>query len=225
MILPATIYASTLAELPPVPSTVPIYKTTLTTTTNETTTTWTAVDIGTPHPKRIIVLACWMGVTVTAASSTVNGIPHYTYPRTTLNDFTIMAVRVPNDTTATITASHASSLTKAVAVYVYYPKDHTMLDSGSATGTTTTNATVADQKVQAGGCLIYVGGQNATLGAFTTTWTGPDAVTEDIDAQLEAGSYTMGNIVVSVSSDTHDLTLAETVSGTKRLAAMTFGPP
>ncbi len=222
----AQLYMRTLANIPPVPSVTPIYKTTVSTTTDETTSTFNSVDIGTPHPKRIIILACYHGVAA-AATATVNGIDHYHRTQNTAHEFSMFAHYVPNGTTATITVSATSSIRKAVSVYVAYPENPMPLDSGTATANTGTNANVADMKTQASGFLIYSGGQHATLGTFTTTWNGTEAVTEDIDAQLEsAASYTMGRITtITTSADLNDVNMAQSTSGTKRLVVTTWGPP
>jgi len=200
------------------------YKSTQTITTDETTSTWNAVDIGTPHPDRIVILAIFAGVNGDVTAASVNGIPFF--HKTRINEFAICACRVPNDTTARIEVSATSSIRKAVSVMVAYPQNPIPLDSGTATANTTTNANVADQKVQRHGCLVYAGGQLATLGTFTTTWNGTDSLVEDVDAQLEsASSYTAGHINITISSDTSDVDLGESASGTKRLVVCTWGPP
>ena len=80
--------------------------------------------------------------------------------------------------------------------------------------------------VRKNGSLIYMGLQHATLGTFTTTWAGPEAVTENVDAQIKSNaSYTMGMIPLIQSSQfTRVLTLAASVSGTKRLLSLPVGP-
>lgn len=217
-------YSQVLAPLPAVPSRTVQYMGSQTTTTDETTTTWTGQSISTPHPKRIVVITCYAGATG-GADITVNGINAYHSTRSASQDFEIQAFQVPNDTTATITAVRPSSLRKAIGVYVCYPDSHAVVDFGVATATTTTDATVSNLKLIQEGCLIYCGGQTATLGTFTTTWNGSESVTEDADAQIEVASYTWGRITGTVSSDLNDLTLAESTSGTKRLVVVTFGPP
>lgn len=215
-----------LMPLPKVPSTTPIYKGTSTTTTDETTTTFSGLDIGTEHKKRIIIAACYHGVAA-SCTATLNGIPSYFRAQNTAHEFSIHAFQVPAGTTGALALSATGSLRKAASLYVAYPQIHAPLDSGTASAGTTTDANVADQKVQAGGFLIYAGGQHATLGTFTTTWNGTDAMTEDVDAQLEGvASYTMGRITqITVSTDLSDVNLAESTSGTKRLVVATFGPP
>lgn len=217
--------ARLLRRVPSAPFSGSQYKTTVTTTTDETTSTFTSIDVGTPHPDRLVVLACHHGVNAAPSGATVAGLAAYLI--VTINEFTVFAVRVPNNvTTTTITVSAASSIRKAVSVYVCYPCNRIPLDFGTGSGTTTTNAVITNLEVQAGGCLIYAGGQHATLGAFTTTWSGVNAVVENVDAQYEsASSYTMGHIQITESTTQSDLTLAETVSGTKRLAAVTFRAP
>jgi hypothetical protein len=227
--LAARIYAAHLANLPPVPSRTPIYKTTLTTTTDETTTTWTGVDIGEPHPNRLVILVSYVGAATATPHPVVNGISAGGFI-TANNEFNLYAISVKTGTTATVTVSGAGgSARKAVSVYVAYPENHMPLDSGNATANVGTDANVANIKVQAGGFLIYGGGQHATLGAFTTTWNGAggESVTEDVDAQLEAtASYTMGRIATILrSDDLGDVNMAEDTSGTKRLVVVSWGPP
>jgi hypothetical protein len=160
-----------------------------------------------------------------AATATCNGQGSYFVSQNTAHEFSLFAFFAPDGTTADIAVSATSSIRKAFAIYYLYPADHMPIDFGTATANTTTNAQITNFAVRNGGCLIYAGGQHATLGAFTTTFTG-QTVTEDSDAQYEsASSYTMGRITtVSVSSDTVTLDLAETVSGTKRLTGASWGP-
>lgn len=214
-----------VAPIPPTPVVASPYKTTLTTTTNETTTTFSDVDIGTPHQRRIVILAYYCGVAA-FADGTVNGIAQHFRLQSSIHEFGIMSFFVPLDTTATITLSAASSIRKAVSVYVIYPNNHMWVDGSVVSANTTTDANIADIAIQAGGCLIYVGGQHATLGDFTTTWNGTDTLVEDVDAQLEsASSYTTGSIASAVvSSAISDINMAESVSGQKRLAVATWGP-
>lgn len=215
-----------IPQIPKAPFAGCVYKTTLTTTTDENGTTWNSQDIGAPHPSRIVVLAVFQGVNGDLTTVTVNGINEY--HKTRLNEFSITAHRVPTDTTATIVVTAATSLRKAVGVYVGYPWNPIPLDFGSVSANTTTDANVADQKTQAGGFLIYSGGQLSTLGTFTTTWNGQgsDAVTENADAQLEAtSSYTNGHINITRSDDIGDVNMAESTSGTKRLIVCSWGPP
>ena len=219
-----TRYIAHLGIQPAVPFTGCQYKSTQTQTVDETVTTWTSVAIGTPHPKRIVVLGIFQGVDGNMTSATVNGMEAYF--KLNLNEFSIAAIQVPNNTLATITVSATSSVRKACSVYVGYPNNHMPLDSGTNSANAATDANVADQKVQASGFLIYSGGQFGTIGTFTTTWNGADAVVEDTDAQLEAiSSYTAGHINITGSTDLSDLNMAESTSGTKRLAVATWGPP
>lgn len=233
-----------LLGIPRVPALDPIYKGTLTTTTNETTTTWTGVDIGTPHPRRVVVLACYHGVAA-AVTGRVNGVDNFVRVQNTAHEVGILIFPCPHGWTASVEVSATSSLRKAVSVYVLYPRSFLPVDSGTATANTTSDATVSNMQARMmwGGisntkagdvasCGIYVGAQHATLGTFTTTWVPNPAgaqatVTEDVDAQLEAaGSYTMGRITkFMVGSELSDLTLAESVSGTKRLAVAMFDWP
>lgn len=214
-----------VGTMPPVPSRTLAYNGASTTTTDETTTTFSSVNIGTPHPKRVVILAVYHGVGA-ACTTTVNGINAYHRTQNTAHEFSMHLHQVPHGTTASITISATGSVRKALMTYVFYPQDHAPLDSGTATANTTTNANVADQKNQFNGCVIYVGGQNATLGTFTTTWNAAGTLAENVDAQLESvASYTSGNVTAPSSSDTGDVDMGESVSGTKRLVVTTLRPP
>lgn len=233
-----------LLSVPRVPSVDPIYKTTLTTTTNETTTTWTDVDIGTPHPRRVVVLAGYHGVAA-AVTGRLNGVDNFMRVQNTAHEIGILIFPCPHGWTATVEVSATSSLRKAVSVYVLYPGSVLPVDSGTVSANTTSVAGVNDMQARMmwGGisnskaadvssCGIYVGAQHATLGTFTTTWVPNPAgaqatVTEDVDAQLEAAaSYTMGRITrFMVGSELGDVNLTASTSGTKRLAVAMFDWP
>lgn len=209
---------------PPAPVAAPTYVSTQTTTTDQTTTTWTGLSIGVPHPRRIVIAAGYHGVAA-AATAQCNGSDHYYRSQNTAHEFSLFAFFAPVGLTADISVSATGSLRKAFSIYYAYPANPLPVDDGQATANTTTNATIANLALRAGGFLVYAGGQHATLGTFTTTFPG-QTVTEDVDAQLEtAASYTTGRIVTaSVSSDAVTLDMAEATSGTKRLTAATWGP-
>jgi hypothetical protein len=195
-----------------------------TTTTDETTTTFNNLPIGVEHPRRLVIASVYHGVAA-ACTATCNGTNMHRI-QNTAHEFSIFFLQVPVGTTASISISATSSVRKKLTVFISYPSNPIPLDSGTDTANTTTNASVANLQVQYLGCLIYSGGQHATLGAFTTSWGGSEVVTETNDAQLEAAaSYTDGYIAVITSTSTNALTLAETVSGTKRLVVGTWQPP
>jgi len=217
-----------LRKIPVAPFAGAAYKTTLTTTVNETTSIFTGVSVGAPHPDRVVVLAIHQGVNgdVTAAS-----VADYAfYHKTRLNEFAITAHRLPNDVSnAGISISATSSLRKSIGIFVCYPSNPIPTDFGSASAAAGNNAVIGNLEAQGGGCLIYSGGQNATLGSFTTTFGGGEAVNEDVDAQYESAStYTQGhiNLITSAMGATaRTLQMAASVNGTKRLVAVLFGPP
>lgn len=212
-----------LKKLPKPPFVGCQYKTTLTDTADATVSTWNNVDIGVEHPNRIIVVATFVGVSV-GVTTLVQGADRLFTQR--IATVCITGHAVPSGTSVTITVSATGSIRKAASVYVAYPYS-IWRDSGSVTATTTTNAVVNDLKSVQNGFLIYAGAQLATLGTFTTTWNGTDAVVEDVDAQLEAASsYTMGHInFTEASNDVHDITMAASTSGTKDFAVITMLVP
>lgn len=226
----AALYTTTLAPLPcPVTRVYPIYAATSTTTTDETTSTFAGFDFLEPHPKRIVIVTAYHGVAA-AATCTVNGINSYFRAQTTTHEFSLFAVKVPASYTGmsgVVTVSATGSVRKAVSVYVAYPRNHMPLDSGTATANTTGTATISNLKVQAGGFLIFAGGQHGIAGTtVTVTWNGTDAITTDVnDGTVEALSrYDKGRIIITNSTDLSDLSLTTGTSGTKRLVAATWGP-
>jgi hypothetical protein len=213
-----------LDRLPPAPSLVPVYKTTLTTSTNETTTTWNDVDLGEPHPHRVIVLACYHGVSA-VPTVVIHGVTAFLFGPAAYEE-RIAIAQLPNGRTGTISVSATGSLRKAVSVYVAYPHRHFGPEDANATSVSgTSNATITMRVCRNGG-LIFAGCQQAVVGPFTMTWSGAEAVTENVDADSEATSgYVHGMIPSFLTSQfTSTLTLAETVSGVKRLIALPIGP-
>lgn len=209
-----------LKKLPKAPFNGCQFKTTLTQTVDETTTTWNSVDIGVEHPNRVVILAILMGVGVDG-TSTVNGAGNNGRARSGTCEITTH--KVPTGTSVTVTVTATGSVRKAVGVYVAYPKDTVTRNSGSGTANTTTAATNTPIVAIKNGFLIYIGVQAATLGTFTTTSNGTDAVTEDVDAQIEAtSSYTFGHINFTESHSNRTLTLTQSTSGTKNLASITM---
>lgn len=198
-----------------------------TTTTDEGESTFTGVAIGTPHPRRIVVLAVYHGVAA-ACSVTLNGIPSFFSVQNVAHEFSIHAFQEQMKTTGTVVITATGSIRKAFGVYAIYPRIHAPLGSGTASASTTNDAIIAGGVVPyvgGGGLAVYCGGQHATVGAFGTTWAGNGTVTEDADAQLEAAaSYSWGNVQATRSAASA-LTLAETVSGTKRVVCASWGPP
>jgi hypothetical protein len=135
-------------RLPAAPFSGCQYQTTVTTTADENSSTFTGVNIGTPHPKRLIILGIFQGVAADVTVASVNGIDFCFKNR--FNEWCIAACLVPNGTLGDIVVTAASSVRKAVSVWVGYPSNPIPLDFGSATANTTSDANVADQKVQAG---------------------------------------------------------------------------
>lgn len=211
--------------LPPVPSATPVYKGSNTTTVNETTSTFTGVDIGVAHPRRIVILAAYLGVAATS-SATINGVPCVRMQHSANHEAAIFYARAPDGVTASIEITAVGSLRKAFGTYVAYPRSDIPLMWSAASATGTTDASSGKVRSQAGGFIVYVGDQNIVLGTFITTYS-PETVTEDVDAQLEGiSSYTWGQISsVSISSDpAKNVNLAASTSGTKRIVGASWGP-
>jgi len=225
MLASTPFYSCGLAPYPPVPSRSPVYKTTLTTTTNETTTTWTGAEIGTEHPLRIIILGIYGGVSA-AITATVNDIPPFYSLRN--GQSAVLAFQVVSGITATIVVSATASERKAVHVYVAYPHSHTPLDSASGSASTTNPVALTDVKTIAGGFAIVAGRANGgSTGAVSCTWSGNGTITEDYDSVMEAtatpGAYRVHTI--TESGDSGDGSFTCTGSNTKNAVMVSWGPP
>jgi hypothetical protein len=200
-------------------------KTALTTTTDETTSTWLSVDIGEAHARRVVTLVCFNAADV-AITATINGNAADHTANSATRNLAILSFLVPTGTTCTVAMTgNVGSPRKAVGVFVGYPSSVTPVSNASDSAGTTTNAVASSLTANIGGYLVYGGAQTGAVGAFTTTWSGSDAVSESADAQLEAAStYTFGCIPIFTEdiAGTGTLTLAETVTGTKRIWAATY---
>lgn len=209
-----------LNKLPPKPFVGAQYVDTQTTTTNETTTTFSGFDIGQAHPFRVVCVFSYVGVAI-GITVLVNGL---TTSFVRQDELIVAWVKVPSGLTADIEISAVGSTRKFCAVYILYPDSHMPLVKGTVSAAGTNDAIFTNSPVAAGGCFLYACSQGV-LGSFTTTWTEADAVVEDRDSQLEASSsFTCGHINITESSNTNTLTIAESTSGVKRAARVTWGP-
>jgi hypothetical protein len=207
---------------PPVPSRVPIFKTTLTDTTDADTSTFTEVDIGVPHPRRVVILATMHGVIANVTATVQGSLGRVSSASQSSRYTSIMSYRVPKGFTTEIVVTSAASLRKAVGVFVAYPLSHLIESSDDTTQATTTDA-VLTVNGMADGFVIYSGAQLNILGAFGATWSGTDAAVESVDAQLEAtSSYSFGYVPLTQTLVGATLTIAETTSGTKHATAAAF---
>jgi hypothetical protein len=216
-----------LRPLPPVPSLTPIYKATQTTTTDETATTFTFSDIGTQHPKRVLVIGYMAGVGAVASTVTCNGMtPVGWEDNTNGTRYSDMYVfKVPTGDTAAITASTVGSLRKAVHLWVFYPNKPHPVSVQQANAAANVAMVASALTVQAGGALFYVAASVTSSSiTWTTTWAGTESVVEDADAILESGSsYSAGHINILASS-TSDLTMTGTLTTAKQGSALVLGP-
>jgi hypothetical protein len=201
-----------------------IYKGTLTTTADEDTTTWLLVDIGAPHPDRVVVLGVYSGGTG-VFTVFVNGDAPSSFSESSFSGVAVFPV--PSGTTATIAVTASLSQRKAVSVWVAYPKTAAPLDSGASLATAMSDVTISDVQVQAGGEIFFACSENITaVETFTVAWTGPDSPIIDVNASIESfSSYIMGRVQVTADSELDDLTVSVTNGGAKRLAVVSLESP
>lgn len=215
----------------PVPSAVPIYKTTLTSTSNVasgSSYTFSTVDVGVAHSKRIVIIGH-----ISPSGST--GIPLIggTSATNVASDgsaagFNLSVAPAPTGTTLDIEIPIIAGTAArcVVAVWIAYPNSITKVDSGNDTSgaSGTTDAVASDIAVVPGGFLIAWGGQISTVGSFTGTWSGIDTPVEDVDATLEATtSYAGWSMATTETASGGDFTMAESVSGQKELCVASWG--
>lgn len=209
------------------PSSVFIYKTALTDTTNKTsgqTYSWAGQDIGTAHTNRIVIAGVFSPAGGLTFDLTIGGVT--ATPPISGTVFNICSAAVPTGTTADFVVTCNDAYSRFVIMYgIYYPSSATPLGSGqaSANGTTDATASVTAAKQATNGLLIAAGGQEATVGSFTWSWSGADSLTEHVDTTIEsASSYSMVSLQFTTVG-TQTLTMAESVSGTKKFAYATWG--
>lgn len=210
------------------PSSTFIYKSpALTDTANKTdgqTYSWTGKDIGTAHTNRIVIAGVFSPAGGLTFDLTIGGVT--ATPPINGTVFNICSAAVPTGTTADFVMTVHDAYSRAVICYgIYYPSSATPLGSGSASANGTTNATasVTAAKQATNGLLIAFGGQEAIVGDFTWSWSGADSLTEHVDTTIEsASSYSMVSLQFTTVG-TQTLTMAESVSGTKKFAYATWG--
>lgn len=222
------ILAPNIAALSPAASAAPpafAYRTTVVDTANVasgSSYTFSATAVGTAHAQRIVLLGVMQTQTISALTVAGNAASLVD----SNGQFSLWQVALASGTTADIvvTISVGTSARCVVAVWAGYPASSTKVDSGNDTKSGTTDAVISDLECVNGGFVVYVGGQTGVLGAFGTTWGGVDAVVEDTDQQVESvATFTAGHILTTENQTLNDLTMAETVSGSKQLVAASYG--
>jgi len=208
-----------------VPSTTFVYKTTLTDTTNKAsgeTYTFAGADIGTAHAKRVVILGVVSsnsGTTVTVGGVSATLVD-------SAGSMRLFRASVPSGATADIVVNPAATIGRmAVSYGVFYPSSATPLgaDGGTASGTGNVAHSINASVQEIGGIIVAYGGHQASLGTFTWTWGGADAITEHVDAQIEsASSYSMASVNLTEDA-TNTLTMAYTASATKAMVYGTWG--
>lgn len=217
-----------LAAPTPPPSLVFSYKTTLTDTTNKIdgeTYEWTGQDIGTEHEKRIVICGVYGGNFNANHDLIVGGVAASYLVRQ--GNFNLLAAAVPSGATATFHVDvHTASMSRvAIAYGIYYPVNPTALSgsSFSATGTTAGSNSVLSAQQEIAGLNICFGGADAALITQTGAWGGVDAVTEHVDAQLEAAtSYALWSVTLTEKA-TNSWTLTPSVSSSRSFVRAQWG--
>lgn len=215
----------------PVPSLVPIFKGIQSSTADVAASNsydFLGVDIGTAHPKRIVIVGS-INPSGLTSNPTVNGVAITNRESDGSADgFNIGSIAVPTGTTADISVPIAlgTALRCVVAVWIAYPASATPIGNDDGTATGTTNATADNVSIVPGGFLVAWGGQQSTVGSFTGSWSGADTPSEEVDATIEAAtSYAAWTMPTTEALATGDFTLAASASGIKKILAVSWGVP
>lgn len=191
--------------------------------------TFSAVNIGTPHAKRLVILNIHAyGLSAAQITVTVGGIEASKLAPDVGGFAWIYTALVPSGETADIVihnGSGSNSVRQAAAVFVGYPDDPTPVDAVGVSATTTNNAVISSLEVRAGGFVVWNYEQYNTTGNVDVTWNGVDAVVESYDSPIESiTTWAGGYLLTTVDTTDDDLTASETTSGFKGLLAATWGP-
>lgn len=212
----------------PVPSATFIYKGNAEDTANKTsgqTYTFSGKDIGTAHAKRIVVVGLFCNVNVTDV--TIGGVTATRADAASGSQlYRIYSAAVPSGTTADIVITVGGNSGRCAIMWgIGYPNSATKLGGGTGTATGTSNVvhSISNTVQEIGGFIVAIGGRHDTLGTATWTWGGADAITEDVDTQIEStASYSFAHI--NLTEDvTNNLTFAFSVSATKTMAWASWG--
>lgn len=210
------------------PSTTFIYKGNAEDTANKTsgqTYIFSGKDIGTAHAKRIVVVGLFCNVNVTDV--TIGGVTATRADAASgSQSYRIYSAAVPSGTTADIVVTVGGNSGRCAIMWgIAYPNSSTKLGGGTGTATGTSNVvhSISNTVQETGGFIVAIGGRHDTLGTATWTWGGADAITEDVDTQIEStASYSFAHI--NLTEDvTNNLTFAFSVSATKLMAWASWG--
>jgi hypothetical protein len=211
---------------PGVPSSTVTYKTTLTDTANKTvgnTYTFSAVDIGTAHEKRLVHVGFYPYSSV--HTMTIGGVAAVLVENE--ENFSLFQASVPTGTTADIIVTAGGSMSRCVlVVWIGYPDNATrrFADSDEQDDVTPIAILVNGNGVVSGGYVLAFGGYPSGLATHTGTWTGVDTPAENVDAQIEsATSYAGYSIATTETSASLIFTLTGSISGDKKLVVAAYG--
>lgn len=187
-----------------------------------------SVNMGTDHADRVVMIGVESSVALTSA--TLGGVAMTAGPTNLALTMWYLATggtALDGQTTVdfVVTNNSGSTATRCeIAVWVCYPASKTPVDSDAAAASSTNDVVLTDLSVTAGGFVAAIG--QCLAGGMAFSWNGVDAVVEDFDLAAESTTCVGGaHILVTETSAVRDLTLAEVTSGTKRMAALSFGPP
>ncbi len=194
------------------------YRNSYNSTTNTSSYTFSASDIGTANTSRLVVVQVH-GQASTGTRSVsflnINSISAIGYQNTArLYHNSLWALAVPTGTTASITVIFSGTMLNClIAVYALY--DLNSSNPVDSQATTATNATTISLTTSARQKGIVIGGITGAANA-TTTWTG---VTERYDTNVESTVRSGGESVIATTNASYSVQADTTVSGNLTLVA------
>lgn len=204
-------------------------------TTDASSYSFSAFDIGTEHAQRIVVV----GVIVrdTDSDNRITGVTIGGSAATRAIDTSsaggvgnmrlagIYYRAIPTGLTAAAGVSLNNSANAcAIARWVIYPTSTTPVDAVEAESGSGATAGALDLATTAGGFALAVTAHNSST-ATTWAWTGSESVTEDLDLALGGSArWSAASFLVTVSSTTNDLTASWSGGANHCIAAASWGP-
>jgi hypothetical protein len=190
--------------------------------------TVTGASIGTPHADRVFVLII-ADSGQPLGTPTVGGVAMTAGPvNTNLKAFYLetAGTAVEASATADLAIPNTSGVTCGYGLFstfVCYPASATPVDSGAAQAGTTIDAVISGLDVVPGGFVAYTA--MAVGGATNVLWSGSDAVSKDYDTTFETLTQHAAGHIAITQTGSFNLTFQESATGSKRIAAFSFGAP
>tara|TARA_R110000823_G_scaffold241850_8_gene366477 strand:- start:72 stop:734 length:663 start_codon:yes stop_codon:yes gene_type:complete len=164
----------------------------------------TLVDIGDPHPQRMVAVLINTGGSIGESdvlTCTIGGVSTTVVHE---RSAAICYAKVPTGTTATVSFTWSGALDQTnLLAYRFNTRETTTLDA--VTASVFGNHTIADVECEDGGVVLWCTGYPGTTGTITASWNGTDSLVYDT-AHLGSGmSNRKGHVLPTETSTIRDL--------------------